>query len=245
MIEVEQLTKRYGSVAAIEDISFQAAPGQITGFLGPNGAGKSTTMRILTGFFPATSGRARVAGFDVHQDPIEVKRRVGYLPERVPLYEEMVVSAYLRYVAEIKGVARGQRKSEVDRVIKRCSLTEMAGRLIGNLSKGYRQRVGLAQALVGSPPVIILDEPTSGLDPRQIVEIRNVIKELGRDHTVLLSTHILPEVAMVCDRVVIINRGRVVAEDTMENLGRDTGDAARSLEALFMKAVARDAESAA
>lgn len=245
MIEVEHLTKRYGSVAAVEDISFRAEPGQITGFLGPNGAGKSTTMRILTGFFPATSGIARVAGYDVHEDPIEVKRRVGYMPERVPLYDEMVVRAYLRYVAEIKGVPRNQRKAEVQRVVERCGLTEMAGRLVGNLSKGYRQRVGLAQALVSSPPVIILDEPTSGLDPRQIVEIRDLIKELGHDHTVLLSTHILPEVAMVCERVVIINRGRVVAQDRVDNLGAGHEDAARGLEGLFMKAVSGDRETAA
>ena len=218
MIEVKGLTKYYGPLAAIEDVSFEVGRGEIIGFLGPNGAGKTTTMRILTGFSPPTSGKAIVAGFDISADPIKVKQRVGYMPESVPLYSEMVVQGFLRYVAEVKGVPSRERASEVGRVMERCGLTHMSRRIVGNLSKGYRQRVGLAQALVGSPPVLILDEPTVGLDPKQIVEIRQMIKELAEEHTVLLSTHILPEVAMVCQRVVIINRGHIVAKDTMSNL---------------------------
>ena len=237
MIDVDGLTKYYGPIAAIDNVSFQVGSGEIVGFLGPNGAGKSTTMRVLTGFAPASRGTARVDGFEVHEHPIEVKRRVGYLPENVPLYEEMVVRAFLSYVAEVKGIGRSGRRAEVDRVMEHCGLTAMANRIIGHLSKGYRQRVGLAQALVGSPPVLVLDEPTVGLDPRQIVEIRNMIRELGREHTVLLSTHILPEVSMVCDRVIIINQGRIAAEDTMENLTRA---GSRSLEEVFMEVVAKD-----
>jgi ABC-2 type transport system ATP-binding protein len=178
-----------------------------------------------------------VDGFEVHEEPIEVKRRVGYLPENVPLYEEMVVRAFLSYVAEVKGIGRSKRRAEVNRVMEHCGLTGMGNRIIGHLSKGYRQRVGLAQALIGNPPVLVLDEPTVGLDPRQIVEIRNMIRELGREHTVLLSTHILPEVSMVCDRVIIINQGRIAAEDTMENLTRA---GSRSLEEVFMEVVAKD-----
>lgn len=218
MIEAEGLTKFYGPLAAIRDVSFRVEPGEIIGFLGPNAAGKTTTMRILTGFSPPSHGKARVAGFDITTHPVEVKRRVGYLPESVPLYVEMPVSRFLLYVAEVKGIARTDRRREVDRVMDRCGLTDMALRLIGNLSKGYRQRVGLAQALVGNPPVLILDEPTVGLDPGQIVEIRRTIKELAPEHTVLLSTHILPEVQMVCERVIIINRGRIVAQDSMAAL---------------------------
>ncbi|HRI86788.1 MAG TPA: ATP-binding cassette domain-containing protein [Candidatus Hydrogenedentes bacterium] len=223
MIEVTGLTKVYGAITAVHDLSFRVEKGEIIGFLGPNGAGKSTTMRILTGFTPPTSGVAKVAGFHIEDQPVEVKRRVGYMPENVPAYTEMLVGAFLRYAAEVKGIARGSVKSEVDRVIRRCGLTDMSNRIIRNLSKGYRQRLGLAQALIGNPPVLILDEPTSGLDPRQIVDIRQVIKELAPEHTVLLSTHILPEVAMVCERVIIINRGHIVAQDTMHNLtGGDT-----------------------
>lgn len=238
MIEVSGLSKRYGAIVALDHASFSVGEREIVGFLGPNGAGKSTAMRILTGFFPATSGTARVAGYEVHSDPVEVKRRVGYMPERVPLYDEMVVSGFLHYVAEVKGVPRAARRAEVDRVIARCALTEMSKRLIRNLSKGYRQRVGLAQALIGSPPVLILDEPTVGLDPRQIVDIRQMIKELGADHTILLSTHILPEVAMVCERVIIINQGRIVTQDRMDRLtGPDRG---KTLEEVFIEAVAAD-----
>ncbi len=241
MIEVEGLTKTYGNIVALRGVSFRVGQGEIVGFLGPNGAGKSTAMRILTRFSPATEGTARIAGYEVHESPIEVKRRVGYLPERVPLYEEMVVAAFLRYVAEVKGVVRAERKAEVERVMERCGLTDMRRRLVGNLSKGYRQRVGLAQALVGSPPVLILDEPTVGLDPRQIVEIRGVIRDLGCDHTVLLSTHILPEVSMVCERVLIINEGRIVAEDRMEHL---TGAGARTLEEVFIEVIGAERDKA-
>ncbi len=218
MIEVTGLTKFYGPIAAIEDVTFSVDKGEIIGFLGPNAAGKTTTMRILTGYSPPTRGTARVAGFDIHEQPIEVKRRVGYMPESVPLYSEMSVLAFLNYVAEVKAVPRSARKTEVGAAMERCGLGPMARRLVRNLSKGYRQRVGLAQALLGNPPVLILDEPTVGLDPQQIVEIRQMIKGLAEEHTVLLSTHILPEVTMVCQRVLIINRGRIVAQDTMENL---------------------------
>ena len=239
MIDVQGLTKFYGRIAAIEGVSFQVGAGEIVGFLGPNGAGKSTVMRILTGFFPATRGTARIDGFEVHGHPAEVKRRVGYLPERVPLYEEMVVSSFLRFVAEVKGVPGPKRSAEVDMAMERCGLGHMAKRLVGNLSKGYRQRVGLAQALIATPPVLILDEPTVGLDPQQIVEIRQMIKSLGGKHTVLLSTHILPEVAMVCERVIILNQGGIVAQERMADL-TGAGPQARSLEEVFMQVVAGD-----
>ena len=218
MIEVKSLTKYYGTAAAIQDVSFEVEKGEIIGFLGPNGAGKSTTMRILTGFTPATSGTAKVAGFFVEDNPVEVKRRLGYMPESVPLYPEMLVESFLSYVAEVKGVSRAERKREVGRVMERSGLQDMGKRITRNLSKGYRQRVGLAQALIGNPPVLVLDEPTVGLDPKQIIEIRQMIKGLAEEHTVLLSTHILPEVSMVCERVIIINRGRIVRQDTMRNL---------------------------
>ena len=239
MIEVQGLTKYYGAIVALEDVSFAVGRGEIMGFLGPNGAGKSTAMRILTGFSPATRGTARVAGFEVHKHPIEVKRRVGYLPERIPLYEEMVVSRFLRYVAEVKGVPRSQRVKEVGRVMERCGVETMAKRLIGNLSKGYRQRLGLAQALIGNPAVLILDEPTVGLDPKQIIEIRQMIKDLGGEHTILISTHILPEVAVVCDRVLIIHQGRIVVQEAMERLAGEDASA-RALETAFMEAIATD-----
>ncbi len=218
MIVANGLTKYYGQFAAIEQVDFSVEKGEIIGFLGPNGAGKTTTMRVLTGFTPPSRGTAEIAGYDITKDPVEVKRRVGYLPESVPLYDEMLVCSFLSYVAEVKGVASGQRRLEVERVMERCGLSHMSHRVLRNLSKGYRQRVGLAQALIGNPPVLILDEPTVGLDPQQIIEIRQMIKELGADHTVLLSTHILPEVTMVCQRVLIINKGRIVAQDTMQNL---------------------------
>jgi ABC-2 type transport system ATP-binding protein len=218
MIEVRELTKAYGPLRAVNDISFDVEQGEIVGFLGPNGAGKTTTMRILAGFHPATHGTARIAGFDVHRQPLEVKRRVGYLPESVPLYLEMVVSSYLSYVAEVKGIGRGQRRKDVGDVMERCGLAPMQKRLIQNLSKGYRQRVGLAQALLGNPPILILDEPTVGLDPKQIVGIRQMIKDLSDNHTVLLSTHILPEVSMICNRVLILHQGRIVAERSMDDL---------------------------
>ena len=217
-IEVEHLTKFYGSARGINDISFSVKQGEIMGFLGPNGSGKTTTMRILTCFFPQTSGAARICGYDTLKSPLEVRRRLGYLPETVPLYLDMPVFSYLRFFAEVKGVARSKRKSKVDEVIQRCGITDVAHRIIGKLSKGYRQRVGIAQALLHDPEVLILDEPTIGLDPRQIIEIRNLIKSLGVKQTVILSTHILPEVSMTCDRVIIIHEGRLVAVDTPENL---------------------------
>jgi ABC-2 type transport system ATP-binding protein len=220
VIEVQHLTKRYGRVTAVDDVTFRVERGEILGFLGPNGAGKTTTMRVLTGYIPATSGRAMVAGFDVFEQPIEAKRRTGYLPETPPLYPEMTVREYLGFVAQIKCVPSGERKSRVDLSMEKTRVTDMAGRHCGKLSKGYRQRVGLAQALLHNPDVLILDEPTAGLDPKQIIETRELIKQLAGDHTIVLSTHILPEVAQTCQRVVIINRGRVVAVDTPENLTR-------------------------
>ncbi len=218
MIEVQNLTKHYGPVTAIRDVSFSVAPGEIVGFLGPNGAGKTTAMRILACFMPATSGAARVAGYDVFRQSMEVRRRIGYLPENVPLYTDMRVAPYLDFVAEVKGVGRAERRKRVAEVMERCLITEVQGRLIGKLSKGYRQRVGLAQAIVSDPEVLILDEPTIGLDPRQITEIRALIKSFAGRHTVILSTHILPEVSMVCSGVVIINRGSIVAQGPIDTL---------------------------
>lgn len=209
MIEVENLTKRYGEFTAIQDVTFSVAEGEVVGFLGPNAAGKTTTMRILTCFMPATDGTARVAGFDVLNDSIEVRKRIGYMPESVPLYTEMTVRSYLKFMAKIKKVDGKNQRQRVDFAIEACGLQEYQNRAIGKLSKGYRQRVGLAQALVHNPPVLILDEPTIGLDPRQIVEIRNLIKNLGGEHTVILSTHILPEASMICSRIIIINEGRI------------------------------------
>ncbi len=217
-IEVEHLTKYYGAARGIIDVSFSVEKGEIMGFLGPNGSGKTTTMRILTCFFPQTSGTARICGYDTLTDPLEVRRRIGYLPETVPLYLDMPVCSYLTFFAEVKGIPRRARKHKVDEVIQRCGISEVAHRLIGKLSKGYRQRVGIAQALINDPEVLILDEPTIGLDPRQIIEIRNLIKSLGGKQTVILSTHILPEVSMTCDRVIIIHEGKLVAVDTPENL---------------------------
>ena len=227
MIQVDRLTKSYGPVTAVHDVSFNVEKGQIVGFLGPNGAGKSTTMKILACFMAASGGSARVAGFDVFTQSLEVRRRIGYLPENSPLYADLPVAAYLDFVAEAKGVSRGERRSKVADVMDRCFVTDMQHRLIGKLSKGYRQRVGLAQALLGDPEVLILDEPTIGLDPRQIAEIRALIKSLGGQHTVILSTHILPEVSMVCDSIIIINRGRVVAKGTQAELVEQVFPAAR------------------
>ena len=218
MVEVQHVTKRYGSLTAVDDISFRVERGEILGFLGPNGAGKTTTMRILTGYLPATEGRARVAGFDLFDQPIEAKRRTGYLPETPPLYPEMTVAEYLRFVARINGVPAGDRQTLIGSAMERTSIADVANRYCGTLSKGYRQRVGLAQAILHNPDVLILDEPTAGLDPRQIIETRRLIAELAGDHTIILSTHILPEVSQTCQRVVIINRGRVVAVDTPDNL---------------------------
>jgi gliding motility-associated transport system ATP-binding protein len=235
MIEVANLSKRYGDLAAVRDVSFTAPTGQILGFLGPNGAGKTTTMRIITGFLPATSGTVRVEGFDVFDQSNEVRRRIGYLPENPPLYNDMGVEPYLRFVARLKGMARGDIPAALERVLEMCGLGGVRDRLLGHLSKGYRQRVGLAQALIHDPPVLVLDEPTIGLDPRQIIEIRSLIKTLGGKRTVVLSTHILPEVAQVCDKVVIVNDGHVVVEDQLANLTRG-----RTLEQVFIEAISRD-----
>ncbi len=220
MIRVENLTRRYGSHQALAGLSFHVEKGEIVGFLGPNGAGKTTAMRILTCFLAPSSGRAEVAGFDVFSDPMEVRRRVGYMPESVPLYPEMRVREYLEYRARLKRVPRSVRSSRVERVIERCDVGEFQRKLIGALSKGMRQRVGLADALIHEPPILILDEPTAGLDPNQIREVRALVRELGREHTVVLSTHILPEVEVTCGRVVILDRGRVLAEDTPDGLRR-------------------------
>ena len=223
MIRVDQLTKVYGSRVAVWRVSFEVKQGEILGFLGPNGAGKTTTMRMLTGFLPPSSGTATIAGYDVVERPLEAKARLGYLCEAPPVYREMLVRDFLRFVAEIKGVPAARRAALVDRAIGLCGLADVHRRVIGNLSKGYRQRVGLAQAILHEPKVLILDEPTVGLDPRQIIEIREVIKGLGGEQTVVLSTHILPEVTMTCSRVVIINGGQVAAEDTIENLTSGLG----------------------
>ena len=217
-IEVEHLSKIYGSQTAIKDVHFSVKAGEIIGFLGPNGAGKTTTMRILAGYLPATTGTARIAGYDVHQQSMEVRRRIGYLPETPPLYPDMTVEGFLHFVAKIKGIARGDRNLKVDSAMTRCQLVDKSKVTIRKLSKGYRQRVGIAQAIVHEPPVIILDEPTVGLDPRQIIEVRNLIKSLAGEHTIILSTHILPEVSMTCDRITIINRGKVVTTNTPTDL---------------------------
>ena len=218
MIEVDRLTKHYGPVAAIQDVTFSVEKGAIIGFLGPNGAGKTTTMRILSCFMPASSGTARVAGHDVFEQSLEVRRRIGYLPENVPLYADMTVASYLDFVAHVKGLGRADRRRRVGETMERCLIADVRERLIGRISKGYRQRVGLAQALIADPEVLILDEPTIGLDPKQIIEIRGLIKSLAGQHTVILSTHILPEVSMVCQGVVIINRGRIVASGSLDQL---------------------------
>ena len=218
MIHVEHLTKHYGPKTAIDDVTFSVEKGEVLAFLGPNGAGKTTTMRILTGSLPASSGIARVGGFDCFDQPMEVKRVIGYLPESPPLYTEMTVTEYLIFVARIKGVPPAEIPSALEQVMKRLSLDEVRGRLIANLSRGFKQRVGLAQALVHNPAVLILDEPTTGLDPKQIIEIRELIRELAGSHTIILSTHILPEATAVADRVVIIHEGRIVAEDSQEAL---------------------------
>jgi ABC-2 type transport system ATP-binding protein len=239
VIEVQHLTKRYGPVTAVDDVSFRAERGEILGFLGPNGAGKTTTMRILTGYMPATDGKAIVGGYDVHEQPIEAKRRTGYLPETPPLYPDMTVRDYLVFCASIKGVPRAERAGRVKNAMDRTRISDVAQRHCGKLSKGYRQRVGLAQALLHNPEVLILDEPTAGLDPKQIIETRQLIKQLGGDHTVILSTHILPEVSQTCNRVVIINKGRVVAVDSPDNLTSRL----RGSETMFMQVDAGGADA--
>src|SRR5205085_5571974 len=218
MIKVSELTKRYARTTAVDHISFEVEKGQIVGFLGPNGAGKTTTMRMLTCFLPPTSGAATVAGFDVVEQPMEVRKRIGYLPEMPPLYQEMRTTEYLMFVGKLKGLSGTDLRQRVDTVCERCAITDVKEKLLGRLSKGDRQRVGLAQAILHNPDVLILDEPTAGIDPKQIIETRELIRGLGGEHTIVLSTHILPEVSMTCGRVVIINKGRVVAEDTPENL---------------------------
>jgi ABC-2 type transport system ATP-binding protein len=218
MIEVQHLTKRYGPVTAVDDVSFRVETGEILGFLGPNGAGKTTTMRIITGYMPATEGQVTVAGYDVFAQPIEAKRRTGYLPETPPLYPDMTVREYLNFVARIKGVPRREIRSRVDGAMTKTRVADMAGRHCAKLSKGYRQRVGLAQAILHNPDVLVLDEPTAGLDPKQIIETRQLIRDLSGSHTIVLSTHILPEVSQTCQRVVIINKGKMVAVDTPDNL---------------------------
>ena len=221
MIEVEHLSKIYGSTAAIQDVTFSVEPGEIMGFLGPNGAGKTTTMRILAGFLPATRGTAKVAGFEVHEHSMQVRQNIGYLPETPPLYSEMTIEGFLDFVARIKGVNAGNRPDRINYALEKCNLTGQRRTLIKKLSKGFRQRVGIAQAIVHDPPVIILDEPTVGLDPKQIIDVRDLIRGLAGDHTVILSTHILPEVSATCDRVTIINKGLIVATNKPENLMSD------------------------
>ena len=216
MIEVQNITKNYGPFQALKNISFQVDKGQVVGFLGPNGAGKTTTMRILTCFMPASSGRVNIAGYDVFKESREVRKRIGYLPENVPLYPEMTVTKYLRYMAKIRSVPRRNIKSQLDDAIEACGLTERRHQIIGQLSRGFRQRVGLAQALIHAPDVLILDEPTSGLDPRQIVEIRELIKTLGKERTILFSTHILPEASMTCERLIVISRGEITGDVQLE-----------------------------
>ena len=218
MIEVQDLTKSYGSVTAVDHVSFAVNKGEILGFLGPNGAGKTTTMRVLTGYMPATSGTARIAGFDVFEDSLEVRRHIGYLPEAPPIYPDMTVESYLDFVARIKNVPAEKRAARVADALRKTNIEDKREELIKRLSRGYKQRVGLAQALVHDPDVIILDEPTVGLDPKQIIEVRHLIKSLAGSHTIILSTHILPEVSMTCDRVVIINKGKIAAVDTPQNL---------------------------
>jgi len=235
MLEVRNLTKRYGDITAVRNVSFSATQGQILGFLGPNGAGKTTTMRILTGYLPATSGTAKVAGFDVFTESEEVRRRIGYLPESPPLYADMTTESYLRFVARIKGMPKAAIDDAIDRAVRTCGLERVRDRLLGHLSKGFRQRVGLAQALIHDPPVLVLDEPTIGLDPRQIIEIRSLIRQLAGQRTVILSTHILPEVSQICEKVVIINEGEVVLEEDMATLTRNA-----TLEDVFLRSIATD-----
>ncbi len=218
MIEVDRVSKRFGPVLAVDRVSFRVEQGEVVGFLGPNGAGKSTVMRILACFFPPTSGKAWVGGYDVTAHSLEVRRMVGYFPEKASVYPDLPVRAFLEFAAEAKDVPRAQRAKEVERVMERCGLKEVQRRIIGHLSKGYRQRVGIAQALIHDPPVLILDEPTIGLDPEQVVEIRHLIRELGKERTVILSTHILPEVSTVCDRIIVINRGRILASESLDEL---------------------------
>jgi ABC-2 type transport system ATP-binding protein len=241
VIEVQHLSKRYGRIAAVDDVTFRVERGEILGFLGPNGAGKTTTMRVITGYMPPTQGTVIVAGFDVFDQPVEAKRRTGYLPETPPLYPDMTVREYLTFVAKIKGVQSGDRHTRVAQVMKKTAIADVADRHCGKLSKGYRQRVGLAQAILHNPDVLVLDEPTAGLDPKQIIETRQLIKELAGNHTIILSTHILPEVAQTCQRVVIITKGKVVAVDTPDNLTHRLSGA----ETMYVQVDAADADASA
>ncbi len=240
MIKVEKLAKSYGDYMAVSEVSFTANKGEIVGFLGPNGAGKTTTIRMLATYLPPTSGSASIAGFDIIKQSDEVRKRIGYLPETPPLYAEMTVAEYLRFVARIKGLPSSQVRDRVSQVIERCVLKEVHNKLCGHLSRGFRQRVGIAQAIIHDPEVIILDEPTSGLDPRQITEIRTLISSLGEKHTVILSTHILPEVTMVCNKVVIINQGKIALESQLSELVKD-----RTLEEVFLDCVKAETHQAA
>ncbi|MCL5044520.1 MAG: ABC transporter ATP-binding protein [Deltaproteobacteria bacterium] len=240
MIEVKNLTKHYGEVVAIHEVSFKADKGQILGFLGPNGAGKTTTMRIICGYMPATSGTVLVEGLDVFTHSLAARRRIGYLPETPPLYPEMRVASYLSFVARLRDVPRASLDDALNRVVRVCGLEAVAQRICGQLSKGYRQRVGLAQALIHDPPVLVLDEPTIGLDPRQIHEVRELIRGLAADRTIVLSTHILPEVSQICDRVVIISQGRVVLEESLAAL-----PAGKSLEEIFLEAISGEGHRSA
>lgn len=238
MITVNELTKRYARNTAVDHISFSIDKGQIVGFLGPNGAGKTTTMRMLTCFMPPTSGSATVAGFDVLEEPLEVKKRIGYLPETPPLYPEMMTGEYLSYVGTLKGLSGAELNKRVDYVVERCAVVDVRNKQLGKLSKGYRQRVGLAQAIIHNPDVLILDEPTAGLDPKQINETRDLIKGLAGDHTIILSTHILPEVEQTCQQVIIINKGKLVATDTVDNLQ----NRARGAESVLVEVGGRNGE---
>lgn len=239
MIEVKNLVKKYGDIRAVSDVSFTVRDGEILGLLGPNGAGKSTTMNIMTGYLSATSGEVNIAGFNILDNPIEAKKHIGYLPEIPPLYTDMTVLEYLNFVYDLKGVAEKKRNAHIDEVMEAVKVTDVKNRVISNLSKGYKQRVGLAQAMIGNPEVLILDEPTVGLDPMQIIEIRSVIKKLGKNHTVILSSHILQEVQAICDRVVIINKGKVAAVDSPSNLARTISN-----ENKFMLRIAADERTA-
>ncbi len=241
MIEVQHLTKRYGPVTAVNDVSFRVEPGEILGFLGPNGAGKTTTMRVITGYIPASEGTVAVAGYDVLEKPIDAKRRTGYLPETPPLYPDMTVREYLTFVARIKGVPRRETRTRVDNAMKKTRVADMADRHCAKLSKGYRQRVGLAQAILHNPDVLILDEPTAGLDIKQRVETRQLIRELGGSHTIVLSSHFLSEVSETCQRVIIISKGRIVAADSLQNLTMRL----RGAETMFLQVVAPAAEAQA
>lgn len=227
MIKIQNVTKRFGQHVAVDNVNFTVNEGEVVGFLGPNGAGKSTTMNIITGYISATEGTVSVDGYDILDNPEEVKKRIGYLPEFPPLYVDMTVNEYLDFVFEIKKADIKNKKQDMERIMELVKITDVQNRLIKNLSKGYKQRVGLAQALVGKPSVLILDEPTVGLDPKQIIEIRNLIKDLGKQHTIILSSHILPEVSAVCERLIIINKGKIVASDTPDNLSRRLGDSSK------------------